>query len=131
MLLRSGGLVLIDGYNVSMGTWPDQPLEQQRERLLDLADDVARRYGTELVVVFDGADIVGAHGRRRMVRVRYSPAGVTADDVIRGEVAAVPIERPVVVVTDDNAVRRDVAAAGANLITSPAFVAVARGDRSL
>ena len=49
----------------------------------------------------------------------------------RADGSAAATSAEIVVVTDDNAVRRDVAAAGANLITSPAFVAVARGDRSL
>ena len=50
----------------------------------------------------------------------------TMDDVIRAEVAAVPTSRPVVVVTNDQAVRRDVSAAGANLISSDAFLALTR-----
>ena len=41
--------------------------------------------------------------------------------------AAIPPERPVVVVTNDQAVRRDVAAAGANVVASEAFVALAIG----
>ena len=76
-----------------------------------------------MTVVFDGADVVGAHApRRRLARVVFSPAGVTADDVIRAEVAGTPADGPVVVVTNDQAIRRDVAAAGANLVTSDAFL---------
>ena len=103
-------------------TWPSwagraTTLAVQRDRVLDVADDVARRLGSELVVVFDGADVVGGHARRRrLVRVAWSPPGVSADDVIRAEVAAVPAARPVVVVTNDQAIRRDVAAAGANTV---------------
>lgn len=115
-------LVLVDGYNVAKLTWPDLSLAEQRDRLLDAVDGVARRHGSEIVVVFDGADVVGAHAKqRRLVRVRYSPTGVTADDVIRGEVAGLDAARPVVVVTNDAAIRRDVATAGANLVTSQAF----------
>jgi predicted RNA-binding protein with PIN domain len=126
-LLRSGAVVFVDGYNVTKLAWPDEELAVQRARGLDLADDLARRLGTELVVVFDGAAVVGSHSRqRRLVRVTYSPPGVTADDVIRAEVAAVPTSRPVVVVTNDQAVRRDVSAAGANLISSDAFLALTR-----
>ena len=79
-----------------------------------------------MAVVFDGSDVIGAHSaRRRLVRVRYSPAGVTADDVIRAEVGAANTSRAVVVVTNDGAVRRDVAAAGANTVSSDAFLDVA------
>ena len=42
------------------------------------------------------------------------------------QVAATPPDRPVVVVTNDQAVRRDVATAGANVIASESFVAAAR-----
>lgn len=127
LLRAAGALVLIDGYNVAKLAWPDDELAVQRGRCLDLVDDVARRFGSDLAVVFDGADVVGAHAaRRRLVRVAYSPAGVSADDVIRAEVAAAPAERPVVVVTNDQAIRRDVAGAGANLVTADAFIELTR-----
>ena len=42
------------------------------------------------------------------------------------EVTATAADRPVVVVTNDQAVRRDVAAAGANVLSSENFVAAAR-----
>jgi hypothetical protein len=125
LLKAPGALVLVDGYNVAKLAWPDDDLARQRERCLDLVDDLARRYGSDITVVFDGADVVGAHAtRRRMSRVVYSRPGVTADDVIRAEVAAAPVERPVVVVTNDQAIRRDVAAGGANWLTSDALLAV-------
>jgi predicted RNA-binding protein with PIN domain len=126
-LLRApGALVLVDGYNVAKLAWPDAELIVQRERCLDLVDDVARRFGSEIGVVFDGADVVGGHSRvRRLARVSYSPADVSADDVLRAEVAATPPERPVVLVTNDQAVRRDVVAAGGNLIRSDAFLELA------
>ena len=123
-LLRApNAVVLVDGYNVAKQAWPDETLEVQRERLLDAFEDLARRLGSAVTVVFDGASVVGAHSkRRRLVRVEFSPAGVSADDVIRAEVAATPSERLVVVVTNDRAIQRDVAAAGANLVTTDAFL---------
>jgi predicted RNA-binding protein with PIN domain len=120
-------LVVVDGYNVAKLAWPDEALIEQRQRALDLIDDLARRTGSEVTVVFDGADVVGSHApRRRLARVVYSPAGTLADDVIRATVAGVPNERPVVVVTSDRDVRRSVAAMGANTISSDAFLAFAR-----
>ena len=77
--------------------------------------------------MFDGADVVGASAdRRRLSRVVYSPAGVIADDVIRDEVKATPTARPVVVVTDDREIQRDVARVGANVLSSGAFAILAR-----
>ncbi|WP_116998357.1 NYN domain-containing protein [Desertimonas flava] len=121
-------LVFVDGYNVAKLTWPDLDLQAQREHLLDAVDTVARRYGSDITVVFDGADIPGSHTRaRRLARVRYSPGGVIADDVIRSEVSAADASRPVVVVTNDAEIRRDVTAAGANVVASDTFAAVALG----
>ena len=126
-LIRSGAIVIVDGYNVTKQVWPDEPLIDQRSRLLDAVDDVARRFSTEIVVVFDGADVVGANAaKHRLARVTYSPAGVIADDVIRDEVGAVPPTRAVVVVTDDRQIQGDVKRAGANVLGSMAFAHLLR-----
>ena len=122
---RSDAAVIVDGYNVAKLPWPSRTLEQQRTSLLDAVENLARRYGTDLTVVFDGADVVGAHAaRRRLVRVTYSPAGVTADDVIRDEVRRLPSGRHVVVVTNDQEIVRDIRSWGANPLPSNALVAL-------
>jgi predicted RNA-binding protein with PIN domain len=127
LLRANGAMVVVDGYNVAKTAWPEENLEAQRERLLDTVDHAARRFGTEFVVVFDGAGVVGAHTRRRrLARVTYSPAGVEADDLIRKEVEGAPPDRPVVVVTNDQAVQRDVANDGANVVSSDRFLTVTR-----
>jgi predicted RNA-binding protein with PIN domain len=126
-LVRSGASVLIDGYNVAKLGWPGLELEMQRQVLLDAVENVARRFGSDLTVVFDGADVIGASSdQRRLVRVVYSPDGVIADDVIRSEVARLPAARHVVVVTNDKAVVTDVRAMGANTVSSDRFVALAK-----
>ncbi len=122
-----GIVVLVDGYNVAKLGWPDLSLERQRDRCIDAAETLAKRWGTDVHVVFDGASVAGAHTRtRRVVRVVYSPEGVLADDVLRAEVAALDAARPVVVVTNDQAVLADVKAAGANTVSSDTFLAIAR-----
>jgi len=127
LLRMPGVMVLVDGYNVAKLGWPELSLERQRDRCIDAAEIVARRWGTDVHVVFDGADVVGSHTRaRRLVRVVYSPDGVLADDVLRAEVAALDPSRPVVVVTNDQAVLADVKANGANTVSSDTFLAVAR-----
>ena len=85
--------MIIDGYNVTKGTWPDRSLEQQRELLIAATEQLAARFGTHLIIVFDGADIAGAHRvNRSLIRVMYSPNGITADDVIREEVRRLPLQ---------------------------------------
>ncbi|MGH9134957.1 MAG: NYN domain-containing protein, partial [Ilumatobacteraceae bacterium] len=75
-LVRSGASVLIDGYNVAKLGWPALELEMQRNVLLDAAENVARRFGSDLTVVFDGAEVIGASSdQRRLVRVVYSRDG--------------------------------------------------------
>jgi predicted RNA-binding protein with PIN domain len=126
-LVRSGASVLIDGYNVAKLGWPALELEMQRQVLLDAVENVARRYGSDLTVVFDGAGVIGASAdQRRLVRVVYSPDGVIADDVIRFEVARLPATRHVVVVTNDKEVLTDVRAMGANTVSSDRFVSLAK-----
>jgi len=123
--VRSDAVMLIDGYNVAKLAWENRPLEQQRGRLLDAVENIARRFGTDIAVVFDGASIVGAHAaRRRLVRVVYSPEGVLADDVIRDEVRRLPTTRAVVVVTNDREIVRDVRQDGANTLPSNALLAI-------
>jgi predicted RNA-binding protein with PIN domain len=121
-LLRSGAQVFIDGYNVAMLAWPGRPLCDQRESLIVAAENAARRFGASLTIVFDGADVVGGFApTRRVVRIVFSPEGVTADDVIRSEVGRVDPSDPVVVVTNDAEIVRDVKAVGANVISSTTF----------
>ena len=123
----AGVTVLVDGYNVAKLGWKSLSLEQQRTKCIDAAENFARRWGTSIHVVFDGSSVVGAvSAKRRLIRVSYSPAGVTADDVLRAEVAAIDLSRPVVVITNDQAVVKDVRAAGANVLTSDTFLALAR-----
>ena len=117
--------MLVDGYNVAKLGWPNRLLERQRAALLDALENLARRFGTDVTVVFDGASIVGAYAdRRRLIRVVYSPEGVIADDVIRNEVKRLPKNRAVVVVTNDAEIVRDVRADGANVVPSNALLAI-------
>ena len=124
-LARSDAQFLIDGYNVAKLGWPNRPLDRQRHALLDAVENLCRRFGTDCTVVFDGAEIIGAHAsRRRLARVVYSPAGIIADDVIRDETRRLPTSRAVVVVTNDAEIVRDVRADGANVVPSNALIAI-------
>ena len=124
-LVRTDASILVDGYNVAKLGWPGRSLEAQRDALIDRSENLARRHGADVTIVFDGDSVVGAHaGRRRTVRIVFSPAGVTADDVIRDEVARLPSDRAVVVVTNDREIIDDVRRAGANVVPSNAFIAV-------
>ncbi len=123
LLRAAGALVLVDGYNVAKLGWPEedlagaaQPLHRPRRDRRPPAGE--RHHGRLRRRRRDrGARREAAH-----VRVSYSEPGELADDVIRREAAGSSVERPLVVVTNDQAVRRAVQAAGANLVTSEAFL---------
>ena len=118
--------VVVDGYNVAKLGWPALDLAAQREQCILAGEELARRYGCRVLVVFDGQTVAGAAASgRRLVRIVYSPAGVIADDVIRDEVAALPSSRPVVVATNDAELAESVRRYGANRITSQQLLAVA------
>jgi len=128
-LLRFGGTVIVDAYNVTIGRLGHLPIAEQRERLLAGCEELAARTGADIVVAIDGADIAGAHTRtRRHIRVLYSAEGVDADDDIREEMARIPMSRAVIVVTDDRAVREDARKVGANLIDSGVFATLMWGE---
>jgi predicted RNA-binding protein with PIN domain len=128
-LVRQPGVTLVvDGYNAAKLGWPDESLPLQRERLLDALEELVARHGTAVHVVFDGADVtpVPLGRRRRHMHVEFSPPGVLADDVIVDLVGAIPVDRPVVVATNDNEVRAGARAGGANVISSQQLLAAAR-----
>ncbi|WP_299923979.1 NYN domain-containing protein [uncultured Nocardioides sp.] len=118
--------LIIDGYNVTKQRWPTASLEAQRSRLVAALGPLVARTGAETTVVFDAAESTArtAMPAPRGVRVVFSPEGVIADDVIRQLVAAEPRGRVVVVVSDDQAVARDIVRAGARSVPTPALLGV-------
>ena len=122
-------LVLVDGYNVTKHPqgFPDRGLEDQRTLLLDLCRRLARRFGAEVTVVFDGGTVGPIPTRLPLgpVEVVFTDPGRTADDEIVVRVNAAPPERPVVVVTSDNELRSRVGALGATVVRSPALLGLA------
>jgi predicted RNA-binding protein with PIN domain len=123
-LLRTPDAVLVvDGYNVTMTGWPELGAAEQRQRLVALLADLAARTSTRVELVFDGADVAGPTvtvptPARQWVRVRFSPPGVEADDLVLDLVAQLPAGRPVIVVSSDKLVREGARRRGANLLYS-------------
>ncbi|MEP6981027.1 MAG: NYN domain-containing protein [Nakamurella sp.] len=115
--------LVVDGYNVTKSAWPQLTLAEQRDRLLRDLAALTTRFATEVTVVFDGASIVVPQMNFRGVRVLYSPAGVTADDVIKRLVSAEPQGRVLLVVTADREIISSVRRAGARTVAPPALLA--------
>ena len=116
--------LVVDGYNVTKTGYGTLPLDAQRARLLTGLAGLAARTGAEVTCVFDGAtlDQPTPVAQPRGVRVLFSPAGITADSVIRRLVRAEPLGRAVVVVSSDREVADGIAAAGARPVASAALV---------
>lgn len=122
--------LLVDGYNVTKEGYGELPLESQRRRLVGGLAALAAQTKAEVTCVFDGAELDGPvpSSAARGVRVLFSPAGVTADELIRRLVRAEPQGRPVVVVSSDREVADGVRRAGARSVPSTALLR--RLDRS-
>ena len=117
--------LIVDGYNVTKTGFPDLPLEDQRNRLVAGLAALAARTNAEITCVFDGAEVpvrVPTTGARR-VRVRFSPPGQIADELIRRLVRAEPAGRPVTVCSADNEVIDGVRRSGARIVLPTALLA--------
>ena len=106
--------LVIDGYNVTKTGFADVSLEQQRNRLIAAMGGLAAQTGTEITIVFDGAErMVGLPAPPRGVRVLFSRKGELADELIRRLVRAEPPGRPVIVISSDREVADGVRRHGA------------------
>ncbi|HEY8455229.1 MAG TPA: NYN domain-containing protein [Actinopolymorphaceae bacterium] len=118
--------LIVDGYNVTKTAWPALPLEMQRNRLVSGLGGLAAQTGAEITCVFDGAMLQTPPQLMvpRGVRVRFSSAGVSADEVIRQLAAAEPEGRPVVVVSSDREIADAVRRHGGRPVPAEALVRV-------
>lgn len=116
--------LIVDGYNVTKTGYGTVPLEAQRGRLAAGLAALAARTRAEVTVVFDGAERPGplATPSPRGVRVVFSRAGTTADEVIVRIVRGEPPGRPVAVVSSDREVADNVRRLGALPVASPALL---------
>ena len=111
-------LLLIDGYNVSKteSGFGSLRLEDQRTRLIDEIDRLARTRKVPATIVFDGAVIEPGTTRRarRTVKVAYSKPPEVADDHLVALLDELP-RHPVIVVTDDRELQERCVARGATI----------------
>lgn len=111
--------LIVDGYNVTKAGYPDLPLSDQRSRLIAGLAGLGGQARVEITLAFDGGERPPvARAAPRGVRVLFSAATETADDLIRRLVSAEPHGRPIVVVTSDQQVQHDVQRSGAWVVPS-------------
>jgi predicted RNA-binding protein with PIN domain len=127
MLRTRGVLLVVDGYNVSKTAWGDAPLEEQRQRLVAALAELHLRIRCEVIVVFDGADVRGVPlPRKPGVRVVFSDASETADDVVVREAGVPATTIPIVVASSDAEVKTRAEAVGAAVVQSSVLLSVLR-----
>ena len=116
--------LIVDGYNVSKTAWPSAPLDQQRARLISGVAALVAGKAIETTIAFDGADLTHPPGvsAPRAIRVRFSPPGVIADDLIRQLVSAEPSGRSIIVVSTDRELAESITKIGARSVASAALV---------
>lgn len=120
--------LLVDGYNVSKSVtgFAHLSLEDQRKRVVQAVNRLARKNGLVPIVVFDGAEAppgLARRGRGSAV-VEYS-AGEIADDHLIARLVNLPSD-PVVFVTNDKELQSRAQALGATIATSGQLLALAR-----
>ncbi len=113
-LAERASLLLVDGYNVSLALRAGHPLEEQRRWLIERMRPLVARGSAAPVVIFDGDGPAGSRRNTAGVEVRFTAAGMTADDEIVFAVAATA--DPVLVITDDAELRARVRAEGGNVL---------------
>jgi predicted RNA-binding protein with PIN domain len=120
--------LVVDGYNVAKSAWPSVPLDEQRTRLIGTVAALVAGKSVETTLVFDAANAtdVPSVAVPKGIRVRFSPAGVIADDLIRELVATEPHGRPVVVVSSDRELAQSVVDRGARSVWSEAMIGAFR-----
>jgi predicted RNA-binding protein with PIN domain len=112
--------LIVDGYNVTKSGYGELPLADQRNRLVTGLGGLASQTRAEITCVFDGAELDApvAITAPRGVRVRFSPPGRTADELIGQLVRTEPEGRAVVVVSSDREVADSARRAGARPASS-------------
>ena len=115
-------VVFVDGYNVTKLVVPELELADQRRWIEQRITTRLATMSGRFEVIFDGADVVAGRGTSHpQLRIRFSPDGVEADDVIINDVSATDSRHPVAVVSSDKRVREGAATGGANVLDSRQF----------
>ena len=129
-LKDSGAMLLVDGYNVAraQGGFGDLELADQRERVVDGVERLARRRKFKAIVVFDGSVVAPGTNKRRgrgPVEVQYSKADEIADDHLVALLESLSGD-PVILATNDRELRDRAARLGATPARSEQLLALIR-----
>jgi hypothetical protein len=119
-------MLIIDGYNVSLNSFANLSLELQREQTINCAANIESRFSTNCTVIFDGESNTTRASMRSKVHVVFSPGDRTADDLIVERIQVTPSDRPIILVTNDENLKRRAKGLGCQTISTSAFVQFSR-----
>jgi len=110
---------ILDGYNIIKRAepWANKSLRMGREALIHMIE-VRRPQGSvknKVTIVFDGQPGMVDESKATLATIVFT-SGQTADDKIKGIVAASHHKKNIVVVTDDKDIRFHVRALGAKIL---------------
>ena len=114
---------LIDGYNLlyALPDIPHGPWPTKREIFLALLLKSKPQGNNRMTVVFDSRDGGGSRTQKGAIEIVYT-AGETADDWLIQAVRKTPNPRIMVVVTNDQTIRRLIRGTGAKWISTEEFL---------
>jgi signal peptidase I len=117
--------VFVDGDGLARAGWPDAPLDEARQRARDAADDIGRRFGTPVALIFEG-DVAGLDDCPHAF-VELVPDDSSIANVLLGHVGARRAGLAALVVTDDARLADQLKAGGGSVMRCAAWLAL--GER--
>lgn len=117
---------LIDGYNL-LFSWEDevQSLQKQREKLCNWLQKKFKEHHFQGKIVFDGSFISGeisGHGYQFPLEIIYTPSGQSADLWLTEYVERIKNRKELIVVSNDNGLKRHIQALHAKIISNQTFL---------
>ncbi len=112
-------VLLVDGDSVAKMGWPSLPVAQQRDALVSYLADLSASSGVAPDIVFDGR--VGeeeALPASRAVRIRLSTPPTEPAAALDELIDAYPLQWPIAVVTDDDALAASASERGASVLNN-------------
>lgn len=120
--MSSGGLLIVDGYNVLHALFPGASKEDlfaRRDWLAERLTSLVAQEGGRAVLVFDGrgSQSTTRSAKDALVEVCFAAGRFTADTLIARRIADQPADVRVTVVSADQEVQRTAARAGVSRMT--------------
>jgi hypothetical protein len=119
---RTRPYVIVDGVGLAHAGWPTVDLDITRQMAVDVADDIAGRFGTAAAVLFEPAP--RPVSARHSALVEFVPVDTSMVDAVRSHLAERRDGLTMLVVTDALPVAEEVWALGGSVMRCAAWLAL-------